>query len=65
MSSSFRSLASPQPRAASAIDNDVGLVIGGTERRTGVLNVILGSVASRILAVVPCDVLILAAPAEP
>jgi nucleotide-binding universal stress UspA family protein len=48
--------------AAYVIENDVDLVIAGTEARTGVMGAILGSVAAHILDEVPCDVLVLPAP---
>jgi nucleotide-binding universal stress UspA family protein len=41
-----------------ANEADTDLVIAGTHGRTGLLNVLVGSVASRILAEVPCDVLV-------
>ncbi|GGC86945.1 universal stress protein [Chelatococcus reniformis] len=37
---------------------DIDLVVGGTNGRTGILGVLLGSVAAAILDEVPCDVLI-------
>ncbi len=41
-----------------AADQDVDLVIAGTHGRTGVMNIVLGSVASNLLDEVPCDVMI-------
>jgi nucleotide-binding universal stress UspA family protein len=41
-----------------ANEADTDLVIAGTHGRTGLLNVLVGSVASRILSDVPCDVLV-------
>lgn len=41
-----------------AADQDVDLVIAGTHGRTGVMNVVLGSVASNLLDEVPCDIMI-------
>jgi len=37
---------------------DTDLVIAGTQGRTGLMHAVLGSVASRILNEVPCDVLV-------
>lgn len=42
---------------------DTDLVIAGTHGRTGLPHVLVGSVASRILAEVPCDVLVV--PSQP
>ena len=41
--------------------NDVDLVITGTRTKSGVMSVLLGSVATRILYEVPCDILVLPA----
>ena len=41
-----------------ANEADIDLVIAGTHGRTGLMHALLGSVASRILNQVPCDVLV-------
>lgn len=38
-------------------DADTDLVIVGTRGRTGLLHALVGSVASRIMGAVPCDIL--------
>jgi len=49
----------PAPTLAGHIlSEDVDLVIAGTHGRTGLMNILLGSVASGILYEVPCDVMI-------
>lgn len=51
----------PAALAVHVIDADVDMVVVGTEARTGVLGVLVGSVASGILDEVPCDLLVLPA----
>ena len=51
----------PLALAAYVIETDADMVVVGTEARTGMLGVLVGSVASGILDEVPCDVLVLPA----
>ena len=44
--------------AAYVIDHDIDMVVTGTQGRTGVMNILLGSTAAGILDEVPCDVFI-------
>lgn len=45
-----------------ARDHDIDLVVLGTQGRTGLMNLLLGSAAARLLAWLPCDALIVRQP---
>ena len=43
-------------------EHDIDLAVLGTQGRTGLMNVLLGSAAARLLAWLPCDTLIVRQP---